>query len=78
MAIGEIKNNFDERSRLTAEEECFVEKNKLTLTVIFVAIAFIVLGIQIMPYVYGGVEGHSHTGGGGCAWPNHCDGVQNF
>lgn len=72
MTTLKIGNNLD------VSEKDFINKGKLTLTVIFVIITFSVLGIQIMPYFYGGVAGHSHTGGGGCVWPNNCEGVKNF
>lgn len=72
MTTLKIENSLD------AGEKDFVEKRELTLTVVFIIIIFLVLGIQIMPYFYGGVVGHSHTGGGGCVWPNNCEGVKNF
>ncbi len=72
MTTFEAENNSD------AGEKDFIEKSRLTLTVIFASITFLVLMIQIMPYFYGGVVGHSHTGGGGCVWPNNCEGVKNF
>lgn len=72
MTTLKIRNNLNEG------EKDFVEKNGLSLTVIFITITFLVLVIQIMPYFYGGVSGHSHTGGGGCVWPNNCEDVKNF
>ena len=72
MTTLKIGNNLD------ADEKDFIEKRELTLTVTLIIITFLVLGIQIMPYFYGGVVGHSHAGGGGCVWPNNCEGVKNF
>lgn len=72
MTTLKIENNSN------VDKKDFVENGRLILTAIFVIITLSVLAIQIMPYFYGGVVGHGHTGGGGCVWPNNCEGVKNF
>lgn len=78
MKTVEIKNNFDKKNQCCSNKQSGGNKSMLILTATLVVIVFSVLGIQIMPYFYGGVVGHSHGGGGGCAWPNNCEWVKNF
>lgn len=68
--------NFNKERKASSDKRTAEEKNILTLTIIFIAILFIILGIQIIPYFYGGAISHSH--GGGCAWPYNCKGIHNL
>ena len=65
---------LDEKRRTLQQEfdEIRSNKNKLVLTIILTFISLLVLGVQLLPYVYGGSTGlfHSH---GKCSWPNSCN-----
>lgn len=76
MTTVEFKNDFDEEEWQPSYQQMIDEKSNLVLTVIFTIIIFLILGIQIMPYFYGGTISHTH--GGGCAWPNNCKGIHNL
>ncbi|MEK7157678.1 MAG: hypothetical protein AAB688_01215 [Patescibacteria group bacterium] len=62
-------NNFDRQNSYPVKDSDFVFRNKLVLTITFTLISLFVLGIQLMPYVYGGVSGHYHGSEKHCGWP---------
>lgn len=79
MTVAEVQynqNNFDKKSSKINRED-FIERNKLACTIVLVAISVFLLGIQILPYVYGGSLGHFHSTGA-CGWPNNCSNISSF
>lgn len=79
MTTGEVEynqNNFDRKSS-EINLEGFIERNKLACTIAFVVISIFLLGIQILPYIYGGSLGHFHSTGS-CGWPNDCSNISSF
>lgn len=77
MTNAETQNNFGHQSLNVAENGGFFERNKLVLTLMLTAISLFLLGIQLMPYIYGGSLGHFHSSGV-CGWPNDCGKISSF
>lgn len=80
MTTGEAQysqNNFIQKSPEMKSYEGFIERNKLALTITLVVISIFLLGIQILPYIYGGSLGHFHSTGA-CGWPNDCSNISSF
>jgi len=73
----EAQNNFGQKPLGAAESDIFSARKKLILTLIFTAISLFLLGIQLMPYIYGGSLGHFHSNGM-CGWPNDCSKINSF
>lgn len=80
MIVGEVQysqNNFVQKNPEVKNHEGFIERNKLVFTITLVLISLFLLGIQIMPYIYGGSLGHFHSTGA-CGWPNDCSNISSF
>jgi len=77
MTSVEAQNSFGQKPLNAAESNIFSARKKLILTLIFTVISLFLLGIQLMPYVYGGSLGHFHSNGM-CGWPNDCSKISSF
>lgn len=77
MTDGEARNNFNRQPLNAGESGSFWTRNKMVLTLALAIVSLLVLGVQIMPYVYGGSSGHFHSSGA-CGWPNGCDKINSF
>lgn len=71
-----MQNNFDQQLDST-KDNSFLTRNKLPLTLVLIAISLFLLGIQLMPYIYGGSLRHFHSSGM-CGWPNYCDNINSL
>ena len=77
MTNSEVQNNFDPAPLYAARNGSSFERNKLVLTLTFTVISLFILGIQLLPYFYGGSAGHFHSSGM-CGWPNDCSKINPF
>lgn len=73
MTDRETRNNFDRQPLDSTNGGDFFARNKLVLTLTLTAVSLLLLGVQILPYFYGGSPGHYHSPLERCGWPyGHC------
>jgi len=72
-----MQNNFSQQPLNEVKDNRFMTRNKLPLTLALIAVSLFLLGIQLMPYIYGGSLSHFHSGGI-CEWPNDCSKVNSL
>lgn len=76
MSTIKIQNNLEEKIDGKIGGESFFERNKYVFTLILTLFSLFLLGIQLMPYIYGGSLGHFHSNGA-CGWPQDCSDVNS-
>lgn len=77
MEMIKIQNNLVKEISREIESENFFERNKNIFALILIIISLFLLGIQLMPYIYGGSLGHFHSSGA-CGWPQDCGKVNSY